>query len=196
MERAVQLLGSEYDEIEEEANCLFEDLGIKKYPADCFEVARLLGIELVKYSDSSDEDRKFMTSKYEEGFSTMTAKSRYAIYYNDSLPPCTVRFTIWYEIAHIQLGHLYENQGKSAARMKAECNRFATYAQAAMPFVIKLSPCCPDELMQEFGLGWTCANYVFDSYMRIKQYPNIVRRILSNRILDLFSPEQVLEEAV
>ena len=94
MERAVQLLGSEYDEIEEEANCLFEDLGIKKYPADCFEVARLLGIELVKYSDSSDEDRKFMTSKYEEGFSTMTAKSRYTIYYNDSLPPCTVRFTI------------------------------------------------------------------------------------------------------
>lgn len=72
MERAVQLFGSEYDEIEEEANCLFEDLGIKKYPADCFEVARLLGIELVKYSDSSDEDRKFMTSKYEEGFSTMT----------------------------------------------------------------------------------------------------------------------------
>ena len=96
MERAFQLLGSEYDEIEEEANCLFEDLGIKKYPADCFEVARLLGIELVKYSDSSDEDREFMTSKYEEGFSVMTAKSRYAIYYNDSLPACTVRFTIWY----------------------------------------------------------------------------------------------------
>ena len=42
MERAVQLLGSEYDEIEEEANCLFEDLGIKKYPADCFEVAQTL----------------------------------------------------------------------------------------------------------------------------------------------------------
>lgn len=195
MEKGVQLSGSEYDKIEEDVNCLFEDLEIVQYPADCFEVARRLGIVLVKYSEASDDDREFMTSKYEEGFSVMTAKSRYAIYYNDHLPSHTVQFTIWYEIAHIQLGHLYENQGKSSARMKAECNHFATYAQAAMPFVLRLSPSCPEELMQKFGLGWTCANYVFDSYVRIRQYSGIVKRILSNRILELFSPV-LLEEAV
>lgn len=195
MERGIQLLGREYDEIEEEVNCLFEDLGIKKYPADCFEVARKLNIEINKYSEARGSDKEFMTAKYDEGFSVMIAKSRYAIYYNDSLPSYNVQFTIWYEIAHIHLGHLYENQEKSPRRMKSECNHFAAYAQAAMPFVIKSKPSSPEDLMKKFGLGWTCANYVFDNFLHIQNYPHIVRKILSSRIFELFNPDE-LEEAV
>lgn len=138
MEGAIQLSGCENDEIEEEVNCLFEDLRIEKSHADCFEVARLLGIELIKYSEVHKDDWKFMTTKYNDGFSVMKSKSKYMIFYNAQLPANIVQFTIWYEIGHIQLGHLYENQGKSSEQMQAECNCFAVHAQRTMPFMQKL----------------------------------------------------------
>ena len=136
MERAIQLSGCENDEIEEEVNCLFEDLKIEKSHADCFEVAKLLDIELIKYSEVHKDDWKFMTTKYNDGFSVMKSKSKYMIFYNAQLPANIVQFTIWYEIGHIQLGHLYENRGKSSEQMQAEC--FAVHAQRTMPFMQKL----------------------------------------------------------
>lgn len=180
------LTGNDFDNIEEDVFHLYEDLGLKEYPANPFKVANLLGIELIKYSGLKQEARKVILSKYKEGCSVMKNKREYVIYYNDALPECTVRFTVWYEIAHIQSGHLYENMGGDPLRQQSECNHFAVFAQAAMPFVFQLQPDCPEVLMKVFGLGWTCANYVYDNYLYIKRFPLITRKIVSSKILEQF----------
>lgn len=179
------LVGKDFDEIEEDVFYLYEDLGLTEYPANPFKVAQLLGIEVKKYSDAKQEEKEFMVSKYEEGYSTMTNKTKYIIYYNDLLPECTVNFTIWYEIGHIQRGHLYENMKHSQARMQSECNHFAVFAQAAMPFVFRVKPKCPNDLTESFGIGWECANYVFDNYLYVRQFPNVRKKILSSKILEI-----------
>lgn len=179
------LVGNDFDEIEEDVFNLYEDLGLTEYPANPFTVAQLLKIEVKKYSDAKPEEKEFMVSKYEEGYSTMINKVKYIIYYNDLLPKCTVNFTIWYEIAHIQRGHLYDNMNQSQARMQSECNHFAVFAQAGMPFVFEVNPKCPNDLMETFGIGWECANYVFDNYLYVRQFPNIRRKILTSKILEI-----------
>lgn len=179
------LVGNDFDEIEKDVFYLYEDLGLTEYPANPFKVAQLLGIEVKKYSDAKPKEEEFMVSKYEQGFSIMINKQKYIIYYNDLLPECTVNFTIWYEIGHIQRGHLYDNMNQNQARMQSECNHFAVFAQAAMPFVFEVNPKCPEDLMEKFGIGWTCANYVFDNYLYANQFSNVCRKILSSKILEI-----------
>lgn len=186
------LTENDYDEIEEDVMYLYEDLGLTEYPTNPFKVAQLLGIEVRKYSDVKPEDEEFMVSKYEEGYSTMTNKMKYIIYYNDLLPDYNVKFTIWYEIGHIQRGHLYDNMKQSQARMKSECNHFAVFAQAGMPFVFRLTPKCPEDLMETFGISWTCSNYVFDNYLYLRQFPNVCRKILSSKILEIAKLEKYM----
>lgn len=185
------LIGNDFDEIENEVFHLYEDLGLTIYPANPFKVAHMLGIELRKYSDAKPEDEEFMVSKYEEGFSIMTNKLKYTIYYNDTLPKCNVWFTIWYEIGHIQRSHLYDNMEASQARMKTECNYFAVVAQAGMPFVFKAHPQCPEDLMNAFGIGWRCANLVFANYVYTRQFPNVCKKILSHECLEKFNMRKI-----
>ena len=70
------LQGNEYDEIEETVTNLFEDLGFSNFPIDCVEVASRLRIELKKYSEVPKEDKDFIVSKYEDGYSTCLGKFR------------------------------------------------------------------------------------------------------------------------
>ncbi len=123
----VILQGWEYDEIEDTVTNLFEDLGFTEFPVSCFEVASKLRIELKKYSEVPEEDREMLVSKYEDGYGSNLGKFRYVIYYNDKKDANRIRFTIWYEIGHIQLGH-YDKFDKTQERMKAEANHFAVFA--------------------------------------------------------------------
>lgn len=178
------LQGNEYDEIEETVTNLFEDLGFSNFPIDCVEVASRLRIELKKYSEVPKEDKDFIVSKYEDGYSTCLGKFRYVIYYNDKLTPERIKFTIWYEIGHIQLGH-YDNCTKSQELMKAEANHFAVFAQAPMSAVILSEPKNQYDIMINFSLSRECAENMYFKYLNVIQYPNTVNKILNNRILEV-----------
>lgn len=194
MERFI-LQGEEYDEIEETVTSLFEDLGFTSFPVDCWEVASRLKIDLKKYSEVSKEDKDMLVAKFEDGYGSCLGKYRYAIYYNDEIDSDRIKFTIWYEIGHIQLGH-YDNCKKSQQQMKAEANHFAVFAQAPMPAVILSKPKDEYDISSTFDLSLECAENVFSTYKKVTYYSSIVRKIMDKRILQVLDFSKVRREKI
>lgn len=180
----VYLQGWEYDEIEDTVTDLLEDLGFTEFPVSCFEVASRLRIDVKKYSEVPEEYREMLVGKYEDGYGTCLAKYRYAIYYNDKMNADRIRYTIWYEIGHIQLGH-YDRFDKTQERMKAEANRFAIFAQAPMGAVILAEPYNELDISWTFNLSLECAENVYSTYLKVSQYPSVVRKIMNKRIMNV-----------
>lgn len=186
----VYLQGWEYDEIEDTVTDLLEDLGFTEFPVDCFEVASRLRIDIKKYSEVPEEDREMLVAKYEDGYGTCLAKYRYAIYYNDKKNADRIRYTIWYEIGHIQLGH-YDSFDKTQERMKAEANHFAVFAQAPTSAVILSAPYDEYDISSTFNLSLECAENVYSTYLNVSQYPGIVKKIMNQRIMDVLDFSKV-----
>lgn len=187
------LSGKDYNEIEETANDLIEDLGLQLFPVNCFEVAFLLGIEIKKYSAIPEEDREFVVSKSEDGYS-LRIHDKYIIYYNDTLDKNRIKFTIWHEIAHIQLGHLEMDCQKSNSRIEEEANHFAAYVMAPLAFIHNLGLNDPMEIAEVCEISLDCACHVYKHYVKAFQFPNIKNEILGGRITRLLSylPKEVV----
>lgn len=182
----------DYDRIEETANDLIEDLGLKLFPVNCFEVAFLLGIELKKYSETPDEDRDFVASKSDDGYS-IKIHDKYIIYYNDAIDRNRIKFTIWHEIAHIQLGHFEPDCSKSYAHIEEEANHFASYIMAPLAFIYMLGLSSPLEIAKICEISFMHACNVFERYNNTFRYARIRNIVLSGRITQLltYAPQEV-----
>ena len=183
---SIRLTREQYDEIEETANCLFEDLGFTDYPVDPFEVAERLMIEVKFYSEIPDSDRDFVVSKFEDGYGVNTLNQKYMIYICDDMPKKRVLFTLWLEIGHIQLGH-YDQCEKSQALMNTEAKAFAKYCVAPMPFVAELKPQNSSELADFFNVSYECAGYIFRAYKNAFLWKEVKNKIRSNRITKILT---------
>lgn len=180
------LTGSDYDRIEEAANDMIEDLGLTLFPVNCYEVAHLLGIELKKYSEIPMADRIAAQQKMECGYSARLG-NKYYIMYNDGLDRNRVKFTIWHEIAHIQLGHVELDCQKSYDRQEEEANHFAAYVMAPLAFIHKLGLSSPIEIADVCETSLECACYAYEHYTRAFFYPSVRQIILSGRIARLLT---------
>ena len=178
------LKGADYNRIEEELTYLIEDLGLKYFPMDCFEVAVLLKIEVRTYSDFCKEDRNFVVSKAKDGF-TVRKNGGFVIYYDASVRRDRVLFTIWHEIAHIHLGHFESNI--SYKQMEEEANHFAAAALAPLAFVHNLSLTSEDLICKMCGVSEKMAGNVIRHYNRAFRYESVKRKILNGRITKLLT---------
>lgn len=165
--------GTDYEEIEEEANNLIMDLGLEQSQLNCFEVAFLLGIALRKYSEVPAYYRTFLMSKSEFGYSIRNEK-QYVIYYNDALDKDRIRFSIWNEIAHIQLGHLESDCQGCRERLEDDANYFADYIMTCHNFSYKTS------FFSNFN---TFSTYAINFYAAYKQVNQCYSTIIRNSIL-------------
>jgi len=186
------LKGRDYDKIEEIVNDLIEDLGLKQFPVNCFEVAFLLGIEIKKYSEIPEADRDFIVSKSEDGYSIKIG-NKYIIYYNDELDRNRTKFTIWHEIAHIQLEHLEADCTGSYARLEEEANHFASFIMAPLAFIHNLGLSDPFEIADVCEISFECACNVYEHYIRAFRFDSVKNVILAGRIVRLltYSPKEV-----
>ncbi|MBP5437778.1 MAG: ImmA/IrrE family metallo-endopeptidase [Treponema sp.] len=167
------LQGTDYEEIEDAANNLIEDLGLEQSQLNCFEVVFLLGIGIKKYSELPAADRIFLMSKSRDGFSIRTER-QYVIYYNDSLDKDRIRFSIWNEIAHIQLGHLESDCQGCRERLEDDANYFANYIMTCHNFSYKTS------FFSNFN---TFSTYAINFYAAYKQVNQCYSTIIRNSIL-------------
>lgn len=180
------LKGKDYDRIEKAANDLIEDLGVKLFPVNCFEVAFLLGIELKKYSEIPEEDREFVESKYKDGYS-IKEQDKYIIYYNDTIDLSRIKFTIWHEIAHIQLEHVEPDCTENYARLEEEANHFASYIMAPLVFIHNLGLTDPFKIAEICGISFEHACNVLNRYYNTFQYASIRNIVLNGRIAQLLT---------
>ncbi len=180
------LKGNDYERIEDEANNLIEDLGIKLFPVNCFEVAAYLSIEIHTCSEFDEADRDFIVSKFNDGF-TILKGGKYIIYYNDAILRERIKFTIWHEIAHIQLGHLESDCMISYEQMEEEANHFAVYVMAPLAFIHNLGLTDPWEIADVCEISFDCASNVYEHYQKAFQFASIRNAILSGRITRLLT---------
>ena len=176
----------DYERIEEEADNLIEDLGIKLFPMNCFEVAFLLGIEIHTCADFAESDRNFIVSIFKDGF-TIRKGGKYIVYYNDDIQHKRIKFTIWHEIAHIQLGHLEGDCAICYEQMEEEANHFAAYVMAPLVFVHQLGLESPEEIADVCEISLDCACNVYEHYVNAFQYASVRTAILNGRIARLLT---------
>lgn len=180
---SADLQSRDYDYIEEEANNLVEDLGFRFFPLNCFEVAERLGIVVIPYSELPEHARNEALAKSEDGYSRRK-NGKYVICYNDEKPPTRIKFTIWHEIGHIQLGHL-DGCEKSEERIEAEANHFAAYILAPLVFVFLLRLETPNDIADTFGISIDCACNVYTHYQKAMRNPRVKQKVRGNRIAGL-----------
>lgn len=187
----------DYDFIEENANDMIEDLGEIVFPLNCFNVARKLGISLKEYSDYREEDKAFLLSISNDGFCVKKI-NQFVIAYNDENPEVRIKFTIWHEIGHIQLGHLdsFADNVLSVStsnKLEKEADYFARYVLAPLPLICLLGCDSVEKIATSCKISHQCAGYVFDNYNKAMVYPSLKSKIMNNRIRELlkfyFSPE-------
>lgn len=175
---------NEYDMVEEEAENLVEDLGLKIFPLDCFQVAELLDIGIHECSEFPINDEEFIVSKYPDGF-TVFKKGKYHIYYNESQDSKRIKFTIWHEIAHIQLGHLEADCTKSKEQKEEEANHFAAYLMAPLALIHKLGLEDPREIAELFEISINLACNAYKHYTNAFRYTCTKNIILNGRLAKL-----------
>lgn len=181
------LKGSDYEKIEEEANELIEALGLNVFPLNCFEVAAKLNIKLKSYADITDEeDRKFVESKLADGCSTLKANG-YIIFYNEQQDKNRIKFTIWHELAHIQLGHIEPGCIVPYNVQEMQANHFASYLIAPIAFIHRLGLTNPCEIARIFEISFECACNAFMHYKNAFKYRSVKNAILNGRINQLLT---------
>lgn len=118
------LESARYDEIEKEVIELYKIVRIDRFPIDCFDLCKQLGIEVVLYSSKSKKALNQIGDASKDGFSVLFQYSdgslKWKIYYNDSMPKERIKFTIMHEIGHIRLDHTEHSE-----LAEAEANYFA-----------------------------------------------------------------------
>ena len=179
------LIGKDYERIEEEVTNLIEDMNIKYFPFNCFEVASLLNIEVKSYSSIPKEDQEMCLSKTEDGYSTKNGNI-YIIYYNDKMPLHRIKFTIWHEIGHIQLGHFEENE-KSDELMEKEANHFAAYAMAPICLIFAYKLFDPFDISYQFDIGYEFASHKYQHYLNVRRWPSVVTKICNDRLQNIIT---------
>lgn len=179
-----ELQRNDYDRVEEEAENLVEDLGLKNFPLDCFQVAEQLDIGIHKCSEFPIKDEEFIVSRYPDGF-TVFKKGKYHIYYNESQNLNRIKFTIWHEIAHIHLGHLEADCTISKEQKEEEANHFAAYLMAPLALIHNLGLEDPVEIADLFEISINLACNAYRHYINAFRYTCIKNIILNSRLAKL-----------
>ena len=175
---------NDYNWVEEEAENLVEDLGLKIFPLDCFQVAEQLDIGIHACSEFSTKDEEFIVSRYPDGF-TVFKKGKYHIYYNESQDSNRIKFTVWHEIAYIQLGHLEADCTKSKEQKEEEANHFAAHLMAPLAFIHNLGLEDPQEIADLFEISINLACNAYRHYINAFRYTCIKNIILNSRLAKL-----------
>lgn len=187
----MRLTGYEYDKIEEFATDMLDDLGIKEFPVDCFKTAELLGIKLKRYSDLTPYDADFILKIIPDGFSLKKARSFY-IYFNDMADKNRIKFTIWHEIAHIQLSHDQILTGDNIsdnykAKLEEAANHFAQYIMCPPVFIYKLGLTNELDIAEACGISYSLASNVYNRCLKAYRFPIIREKIYNSRIAKILT---------
>ncbi len=156
---------SDYQNVDKMALRLRIDYGHFEKCLDVFKLAKQLNVNIIKYSSLTSEQLKTISGKEElnDGFTIIRKQKRqqykFYIFYNDSIGPARIRFTIAHEIKHVAF--LEENQTEKDEDL---ANHFARYILAptclVMPYVGRFSVA---ELVSDFDISYEAASNAYNA---------------------------------
>ncbi len=165
---------------------MFQKVGMKTIPVDAWGIAQRLGVELVKYSELSEGQRKAalrlcdgaMKFRMLDG----AGLSHQVIIYDDSVSLGRQRFSILHEIGHIVLGHKQDS-----VLADAEADFFAKFAIAPPMLVHMTKPSDYLDIAQAFGLSEQCAYNSMSYYNKWLRVPGCTA--YERSLVELFTIE-------
>lgn len=135
---AVELPYEQRKPIEQAAQVLLEDYGIRFLPFNPGELARAMGIKVVDYRKIAGDEKSLRAFRAmsDDGFSWVdNDRNRRFIFYDSArVSGARLRFTIAHEIGHIWLEH-----PRGDCLFESQAEYFAGYLLAPHPIIIKLN---------------------------------------------------------
>lgn len=180
-----------YTEIKHEVSFMFEECGVNEFPINCFLIAKKLYYKLIPYSALLDWQLRLALQFDPDGFSTIhknpeTGMYEFYIFYNDFGAYKRQRWTIFHEIGHIYLGH-FENDALTDDEKEAEANFFAKYSIAPPPLINVLDCNSPKDVADFFDVSGEASIYIYDYYLKWKNFGPIEYEPFEVQILEQFS---------
>lgn len=182
----MKLSDQRYEQIKSEVVLLFKKAGMKTIPVNPWQLAKELGVELVKFSELSEEQREAALQLCDGAMKyrkiDADGMSHQVIIYNDSEPLGRQRFSILHELGHIVLGHKQDSE-----LADAEADFFAKFAIAPPMLVHMMQPSDYMDIAQAFGLSCQCAYNSMSYYNKWLRVPGY--KAYEYSLVDLFTIE-------
>lgn len=156
----MKLSNARYESIKKDVVKVLSKYNINTIPIDPFQLAKRMGISLIKYSEMDDCDTLVSNQLQKDGFIFVVYKK---IFYNDKCLPNKIRFTIFHEI-----GHLVRNHHQFSDLAEAEANWFAAYIMAPPPLVDLFDIDEYTDIVDIFHTTLECATYSMNRYVSWK----------------------------
>ncbi len=160
----------------------FVRLNIRCVPISGFEIATKLNVTIIPYSYFTEEIKRLMLLKSEDGFCGKK-NGEWFIWYNDSKNYGRVNNTLMHEIGHIVLDHSQESD-----LAEAEANFFAKYALAPPVLIHKLNLKNEYEVYEMFDISLEASKYAYSYYLKWLAYGEKDYTDYELKLLQLFKP--------
>lgn len=179
----MRLSDSRYEHIKMVVVDLFLEYNITHIPVDGFELAREMGIILIRYSELPQNKRATALQVSQDGFYLVNREGYEYIYYNDTQSYSRTNMTVLHEIGHAVLEHDEHTPSEIA---EAEAAFFAKYACSAPPLVHQIHPSSAEDIMAVFGNSHEAAVYAFNYYLKWLHRQGVSYRTYELKLIDQF----------
>lgn len=177
---AFRLSDNRCEEIKKIVVDTFVRFNIRCVPISGFEIAKKLGAKVVPYSSKTEETRRLMMLRSEDGFTTKYDGEWY-VFYNDEKGYGRTNNTLIHESGHIVLDHSQESE-----LAEAEAKFFAKYAIAPPVLIHELGLKNAYEVYNRFDVSLEAAGYSYSYYCKWLTYGDKGYTDYELRLLQLF----------
>lgn len=139
------------------------DYDINRFPLDVDEVCQKIGVQLISYSEFSEEEQELLLKRSQFGFFVpREIKQVPTIFYNDMI--CSqgcIRQTIFHEIKH------YVNEDSIEDPSDDDlADYFGKYFACPIPYLVKLNITDVTKIVDKFGVSYQMGKYISENVKR------------------------------
>lgn len=142
----------DYEKMDRLVMDIYFDYRINSFPIDIYDLAKKMGVKLIKYSSFDDEQRQLLIKKSDDGF-FVNSPNGPLIFYNDLIAyQGKINLTIAHELKHYICKD--ETEDEDSERL---ANHFGRYLLCPTPCLIYFGIDNIYEIMNTFGISYSAA---------------------------------------
>jgi Zn-dependent peptidase ImmA (M78 family) len=139
----------DYKRLDKLAISIYIDYNLNSFPIDVFDLAKRMGIKVLKYSAFEGEMQELLLKRSKDGFYSPSPNGP-LIFYNDFINnEFKIRMTIAHEIKH----YVCQDTEEDNELFEKEAKHFARYLLCPIPYLIFKNILSVFEIMDTFGLS-------------------------------------------
>ena len=171
----------DYETMDKLAIDIYLDYGLTTFPIDINDLARKMGVKLIKYSSFDDKQRELLLKKSIDGF-FIDSSNGPLIFYNDRIEyQGKINLTIAHELKHYICKD--ENEDEDSEKL---ADHFGRFLLCPTPYLIYSGIEDIYEIMDMFGLTYSAAVNASNAATRRKHFHGKKIFEYEQSLIDLF----------